>query len=188
MTISQISTNSMIFIDKDSELMWFWPVRIDMNWTITWKAQNIYPTHDTKADSSDRECWGFCVGMPGSIQVQYIPSINILIGSTIVQTFQFMKIREIDLLTCIPYHLKSSLQVAKWNNFTINWKYLIAFQERQLNDPLREVFTVWGSRRRFLKFLWKNGETRQKNRNCVLDAMHFRKYCRSKLWSVKAAI
>ena len=82
--ISQISTNFMTSINKDSELMWFWPVRIDMNWMITWKAQNLYPTHDTKADSSDRECWGFCVGMPGSIQVQYFPSINILIGSTIV--------------------------------------------------------------------------------------------------------
>ena len=156
MRISKLSTNSTPTINKDSELMWFWPVRIDMNWTITWKAQNLYPTHDTKADSSDRECWGFCVGMPGSIQVQYFPAISILIGSTIVQTSQFMKIREIYLLTCIPYHVEPSLQEVKWNNDIINWKYLTAFQEKQLNDPLREVFTVWGSRRRFLKFLWKN--------------------------------
>ena len=156
MRISKLSTNSTPTINKDSELMWFWPVRIDMNWTITWKAQSLYPTHDTKADSSDRECWGFCVGMPGSIQVQYFPAISILIGSTIVQTSQFTKIREIYLLTCIPYHVEPSLQEVKWNNDIINWKYLTAFQEKQLNDPLREVFTVWGSRRRFLKFLWKN--------------------------------
>ena len=83
-----------------------------MNWTITWKAQNLHPTNDTKADNSDRECWGFCVGMPGSIQVQYFPAISIWMGSTIVQTFQFMKIREIHLLSCIAYHVKSSLQVA----------------------------------------------------------------------------
>ena len=152
MRISKLSTNSMTFINKDSELTWFWPVRIDMNGTITWKAQNLYPTHDTKADNSDRECWGFCVGMPGSIQVQYFPAISILIGSTIVQTFQFMKIREIHLLTCIAYHMESSLQVAKWNYVTINWKYLTAFQERQLNDPLQKVFTLWGTLRRYLKF------------------------------------
>ena len=84
-----------------------------MNWRITWKAQNLYPTHDTKADSSDRECWGFCVGMPGSIQVQYFPAISILIGSTIVQTSQFMKIKEIHLLSRMSYHVESSLQVAK---------------------------------------------------------------------------
>ena len=122
MSISQTSTN-MTIIDKDSELMWFWPVRIDMNWTITWKAQNLYPTHDTKADSSDRERWGFCVGTPGSIQVQYFPAISILIGSTIVQTSQFMKIREIHLLSRMSYHVENSLQIAKWNNVTINWKY-----------------------------------------------------------------
>ena len=153
--ISQISTNFMTSINKDSELMWFWPVRIDMNWTITWKAQNLYPTHDTKADSSDRECWGFCVGMPGSIQVQYFPAISILIGSTIVQTFQFMKIKETYLLTCISYDVESFLQVVKWNYVTINWKYLTAFHERQLNDPLQKVFTLWGTLRRFLKFRWK---------------------------------
>ena len=103
--------------------MRFWPVGIDINWKITWKAQNLYPTHDTKADSSDRECWGFCVGMPGSIQVQYFPAISILIGSTIVQTSQFMKIREIHLLSRMSYHVESSLQIAEWNNVTINWKY-----------------------------------------------------------------
>ena len=103
--------------------MWFWPVRIDMNWMITWKAQNVYPTHDTKADNSDRECWGFCVGTIGSTQVQNCPAIHILIGSTIVQTSQFMKIREIHLLKRMSYHVESSLQVAKWNNVTINWKY-----------------------------------------------------------------
>ena len=69
MEISKVSTDFMTFIYKDSELMWFWPVRIDMNWKINWKAQNLYLTHDTKADSSDRECWGFCVGMAESIQV-----------------------------------------------------------------------------------------------------------------------
>ena len=84
-----------------------------MNWTITWKAQNLYPTHDTKADSSDRERWGFCVGTPGSIQVQYFPAISILIGSTIVQTSQFMKIREIHLLSRMSYHVENSLQIAK---------------------------------------------------------------------------
>ena len=153
--ISKMSTNSMPTSNIHSKLMWFWPVRIDMNWKSTWKAQNLYPTHDTKADNSDRECWGFCVGMPGSIQVQYFPAISILIGSTIVQTFQFMKIREIHLLTCIPYHVEPSLQVAKWNYVTINWKYLTAFQERQLNDPLQKVFTLWGTLRRYLKFHWK---------------------------------
>ena len=84
-----------------------------MNWTVTWKAQNLYPTHDTKADNSDWECWGFCVGMSGSIQVQYFPAISILIRSTIVQTFQFMKIRETPLLSCLPRHVESSLQIAK---------------------------------------------------------------------------
>ena len=79
---------------------------------ITWKAQNLYPTHDTEADSSNRECWGLCIGMLGSTQVQYFLAIRILIGSIIVQTFQFMKLREIHLLTCIVYHVKSSLQVA----------------------------------------------------------------------------
>ena len=92
--------------------MWCWPVRIDINWMINWKAQNLYPTDDTEADSSNRECWGFCIGMLGSTQVQYFPALRILIGSIIVQTFQFMKLREIHLLTCIVYHVKSSLQVA----------------------------------------------------------------------------
>ena len=112
--ISKISTNWMMctWRNKDSELMWCWPVRIDINWMITWKAQNLYPTHDTEADNSNRECWGFCIGMLGSTQVQYFPAIRILIGSIIVQTFQFMKLREIHLLTCIVYHVKSSLQVA----------------------------------------------------------------------------
>ena len=35
--------------------------------------------------------------------------------------------------------MESSLQVAEWN-VTINWKYLTAFQERQLNDPLHYLF------------------------------------------------
>ena len=52
--------------------------------------------------------------------------------------------------------MESSLQVAKWNDVTINWKYLTAFQERRLNDPLHKLFILRETLRRYLKFMWKN--------------------------------
>ena len=52
--------------------------------------------------------------------------------------------------------MESSLQVAKWNEVNINWKYLTAFQERRLNDPLHKLFILRETLRRYLKFMWKN--------------------------------
>ena len=49
--------------------------------------------------------------------------------------------------------MESSLQVAKWNYVTINWEYLTAFQERQLNDPLHKLFILRETLRRYLKFM-----------------------------------
>ena len=107
---------------------------------ITWKTQNLYPTHDTEADNSNRECWGFCIGMLGSSQVQYFPAIRTFIGSTIVQTFQFMKLRQIHLLTCIAYHVKSSLQVT--NEIILPLTECISQRFKKGDDPLQKPFTV----------------------------------------------